>query len=381
MVVDQAAIYQWLYRKKLGPRTVILGSLVSGALYTWFAGEDVNWDWLNYHEYTAFALLNGRFETDVAPGGFQTFLNPVVYVPAYLLRHYIGPPSWGILLGAIHGLNLALVWWISRLLLGSGASNWTILASMVIAGFGPMTLSEVGTSFADVLSALPLLAGLGVMMSAKEGRGGGFVIAGLLAGVAVGLKLTNAVFLIGIGISLLAVDRPLLAMASLAAGSATGILVTGGPWAWMLWEQFGNPVFPFFNTIFRSPRSSTGADHRHAFYAARAAGRGGLSVLLAGWGSSFIGNGVPRSALCSADRPLCVDSWREPVSQYPGFPPAGQPIPAILRSLLWRMACDLFDPSLRDCARIDGGAAYRAFADTVGRSAVRSDRTSDLVCH
>jgi hypothetical protein len=244
-----------IVRKKLGPRTVILGSLVSGALYTWFAGEDVNWDWLNYHEYGAFALLNGRYETDVAPGGFQTFLNPLIYVPAYLLRHYIGPPSWGILLGAIHGLNLALVWWISRLLLGSGASNWTILASVVIAAFGPMTLSEVGTSLADILSALPVLAGLGVMLSANERHVAGFAIAGLLAGAAVGLKLTNAAFLIGIGTSLLAVSRPLLAMASLATGSAAGILATGGPWAWMLWEQFGNPVFPFFNTVFRSPEA------------------------------------------------------------------------------------------------------------------------------
>jgi hypothetical protein len=140
-------------------------------------------------------------------------------------------------------------------LLGSGASNWTILASLAIAAFGPMTLSEVGTSFADVLSALPVLASLGVMLTAKEGRAGGFVIAGLLAGVAVGLKLTNTVFPIGIGVSLLAGDRPLLAMASLAAGSATGILATGGAWAWMLWEKFGNPVFPIFNTIFRSPEA------------------------------------------------------------------------------------------------------------------------------
>src|SRR6476660_3809406 len=65
---------------------VVLGSLLAGAAYTWFAGEDINWDWRNYHEYGAFALLNGRFDQDVAPGGFQTFLNPLPYLPAYLLR-------------------------------------------------------------------------------------------------------------------------------------------------------------------------------------------------------------------------------------------------------------------------------------------------------
>src|SRR5216684_6328016 len=129
-------------RKNLVMPAVIVGSVLAGSLYTWFTGEDINWDWRNYHEYGAFALLNGRFDVDVAPGGLQTFLNPVAYLPAYLLRHYVGAPFWGMLLGAVHGLNLALVWWVSRAVLGSAASTWTVLASLIIAAFGPMTLAE-----------------------------------------------------------------------------------------------------------------------------------------------------------------------------------------------------------------------------------------------
>jgi hypothetical protein len=72
-------------RKHLVVPAVTLGSLLAGALYTWFTGEDINWDRRNYHEYGAFALLNGRFDVDVAPGGFQTFLNPSAYLPAYVL--------------------------------------------------------------------------------------------------------------------------------------------------------------------------------------------------------------------------------------------------------------------------------------------------------
>src|SRR6202043_3986805 len=82
------------------------GSLLAGAAYTWFAGEDINWDWRNYHDYNAFALINGRYHEDVAPAGIHSFLNPLAYLPAYLLRHHVGAPFWGILLGAIHGLNL-----------------------------------------------------------------------------------------------------------------------------------------------------------------------------------------------------------------------------------------------------------------------------------
>jgi hypothetical protein len=154
-------------RRRFEPWAVILGSLLAGAAYAWFAGEDTSWDWQNYHEYSAFALINGRFNEDVAPAGIQTFLNPVAYVPAYLLRHYVSAPFWGMILGSIHGLNLALIYWFSRSVLGSAASAWTLAGSVIIAAFGPMTLSEVGTSFADILTALPVIGGLGLILSAK----------------------------------------------------------------------------------------------------------------------------------------------------------------------------------------------------------------------
>src|SRR5467141_203903 len=238
---------------------VILGSLVAGAAYTWFAGEDINWDWRNYHEYSAFALINGRFNEDVAPAGIQTFLNPLAYLPAYLLRHYVGAPFWGMMLGAIHGLNLALIFWFSRCVLNGAGRGLMLAASVVIAAFGPMTLSEVGTSFADILTALPVIAGAGLILSAKPEHRARYVIAGILIGGAVGLKLTNMVFFVGAGASLLFAARPLLALTCFAAGGAIGGLWTGGAWAWMLWEQFGNPLFPFYNTIFRSPEAPVAA--------------------------------------------------------------------------------------------------------------------------
>src|SRR3954452_15273408 len=64
---------------------VVLGSLLAGALYAWFAGEDINWDWRKSHEYSAFAWTTGRLDRDVAPAGIQNFFNPLPYLPAYLL--------------------------------------------------------------------------------------------------------------------------------------------------------------------------------------------------------------------------------------------------------------------------------------------------------
>ena len=75
--------------------------------------------------------------------------------------------------------------------------------------------------------------------------------------------LTNAcvklaiiiVLALGAGASLLFVARPLMALSCFAIGGAIGGLATGGAWAWTLWQEFGNPVFPFYNTIFRSPEA------------------------------------------------------------------------------------------------------------------------------
>ena len=238
---------------------VLLGSLLAGVAYAWFAGEDINWDWQNYHEYSAFALIHGQFNEDVAPAGIQTFLNPLAYLPAYILRHSVAAPFWGMLLGAIHGLNLALIFWLSRSLLNGAASGLMLAASVAIAAFGPMTLSEVGTSFADILTALPVIAGVGLMLPAKPQHRARHLIAGILIGGAAGLKLTNMVFFVAAGASLLFAARPLMALSCFAAGGAIGGLGTGGAWSWMLWEQFGNPLFPFYNTIFRSPEAPTEA--------------------------------------------------------------------------------------------------------------------------
>ena len=68
---------------------IALGSLLAGAIYTWFVGEDVNWDWLNYHEYNVWAIINGRYGIDALPPGFQTYFNPTVYFPVYYLRHLL----------------------------------------------------------------------------------------------------------------------------------------------------------------------------------------------------------------------------------------------------------------------------------------------------
>ncbi len=116
-----------------------------------------------------------------------------------------------------------------------------------------MTLSEVGTSFSDILTALPIVAGCILILSADGSRHGRYVLAGLLIGAAVGLKLTNVVYALGAAAAVLAATRPLTATLCLGVGGAVGALATGGAWGLMLWRELGNPIFPLFNAVFRSP--------------------------------------------------------------------------------------------------------------------------------
>ena len=235
------------------PIAIALGSLLAGAIYTWFVGEDVNWDWMNYHEYNVWAVINDRYGIDAMPAGFQTYFNPVVYFPIYYLRHLLPLPYGMMIMGAVHGLNLLLIYFLVRVLLRQTATVSAIGAAILIAAVGPMTLSEVGTSFSDILTALPILAGCVLILSAGESNHGRYVLAGLLIGAAVGLKLTNAVYAIGAVAAVLAAGRPVMATLCLGIGGAAGALATGGAWSLMLWREFGNPVFPMFNAVFRSP--------------------------------------------------------------------------------------------------------------------------------
>jgi 4-amino-4-deoxy-L-arabinose transferase-like glycosyltransferase len=123
----------------------------------------------------------------------------------------------------------------------------------------PIVLSESGTTFIDVLTAVPVLAGYALLL--RRGRtlksGSATTLAGVLIGVATALKLTNAVFAFGaIGFALAGPEslRQRLRWLTLCGGCALiAFLAVGGRWHLSLWEHFHNPFFPYYNNIFQSP--------------------------------------------------------------------------------------------------------------------------------
>lgn len=242
-------------RRLAEPAGVLLAGAALYAAWAAWQGQDANWDLQNYHDYTAYALLRGRHLRDVGPGGFQGYLNPLIHLVPYGLRAALPPLPAAVALAALQAGVVLAAWLLSGALFAQGRA--VRLLATLAGATGAMTLSEVGTSFADVLLAIPVLCGLWLLLRA-EGRLRWLALGGALVGAATGLKLTNAVFAAGFGLAVLAPwpRRPVAAALAYGGGGIGGFAVAGGAWAAMLAWKLGNPVFPAFNTVFRSPSAA-----------------------------------------------------------------------------------------------------------------------------
>ena len=182
------------------------------------------------------------------------------------MMKYFPPDLVGTILGAIHGLNLwlvAVIAWIVTPALRLMERLPTVVAAVVISAASPMAISEVGTTLSDLLTSILVLGGLALLMRAEFQPGRAMstsmwiVLASALVGAAVSLKLTNAAFAIGLFAAAMAGWRSwserLTAIAATCAGGCLGFALCGGFWYLRMWRTFGNPFFPYYNAIFRSP--------------------------------------------------------------------------------------------------------------------------------
>lgn len=232
------------------------------AVWTVFAGKDINWDLLNYHYYLPFELLAGRLEQDFFAASAQSYLNPVGYLPFYLMVS----SGWhsvlaSIALAVVHGLSISLLFLLSWRLFGHLPRSERTMFALLATGLGSATAvywETVGTSFLDPLLVPPMLAGLLLLLAEDRHAPRRAVFAGVLFGLAAALKYSNAVF--AFAALPLAAAMPGVRGAArwrtglcYAAGGALAVALMAGPWLVTLAREFGNPVFPLFNAWFHSP--------------------------------------------------------------------------------------------------------------------------------
>jgi len=235
------------------------------ACWTVVAGKDLNWDLLHYHYYVAHSLFAGRFEQDYFAARTEGYLNPLGYVPFYLMVD----AGWhsvlvSMLLAAVHSASIGLLYLLSWRLFAHCPPRRRTALSVLGAALGAASAvfwTTAGTSFLDPLLAVPMLGGVVLLLGARPGDAfARMAAAGALFGLAAALKYSNAFFALA-GL-VLAATLPAAAwkeragaIAAYAIGGAVAAGAFAGPWLVRLDREFGNPFFPHLNALFGSPEA------------------------------------------------------------------------------------------------------------------------------
>lgn len=230
------------------------------ALVSLLRGQDANWDLRNYHVHNAWALLEGRLGIDLAPAQMQSYFVPLLDVPYFLLVQHAPAPLAGILLGLLHGLAFLPVAWIAWRALATDPRRDWLAPLLALAGLASAAfLSELGNTMGDASTAALVLGALALAAPRADGRwrSGPVALAGVLLGMAVAFKLTNALYAVALGVAVLVPAQPWRARVRVAACLTLMALATfavlAGPWLYRVWDTFGNPLFPQFNAWFQAP--------------------------------------------------------------------------------------------------------------------------------
>lgn len=255
----------WLERRLAfeNRRNVFVAALAAmcvAAVVTLLRGQDSNWDLRNYHLYNAYAWLTDRVAVDLAPAQMQTYFPPLIDLPYFALAPH-RPMAAAALLGAWHGLAFVLVSGVTWFALAGRADRARLAPVLGLAGcLSAVFLSELGNTMGDATTAPLVLASLLLMLwKAVSPRAPAWTpwLAGVLLGLALALKLTNAIYAVALGLAVLAGPsawrRRIADAASLTTATVVVFALAAGPWMWRMWRTFGNPLFPQFNAWFRAP--------------------------------------------------------------------------------------------------------------------------------
>lgn len=170
-------------------------------------GSDANWDFRNYHLYNGEAALGGRPSLDIAAAQQQTYFNPTLDIAYALLRRALnGSPA--LLLAAMavpQGVAAFLAWRIAVAVIPGTVPYKRLLAALAVL-FGATSaagLPTLGTTMSEMVPACFMLGGLLALVDGQPGGRWRLAWAGLLFGVAAGLKLVLVTTGLGVGMALL----------------------------------------------------------------------------------------------------------------------------------------------------------------------------------
>lgn len=226
-------------------------------------GQDLNFDLLQYHFYNGYAFLHQRLNFDVGAGMIQTYINPFFDVLNYALISIQHPRITEFLLGIFAGISGFLLYQIAMLFF-AGATHgeqrlYTFYALLIgLSGAGATLINT--TTNDTKMGLMVLLSVYWLIKSAYTSNSfsyGYLILAAFCAGLVTGLKLTAGCYTLGLFITFFLLGRldkkHLWQCGVFILFAAIGFFLANGYWMYLLYQQFHNPFFPYFNNIFHAP--------------------------------------------------------------------------------------------------------------------------------
>jgi hypothetical protein len=225
---------------------------------------DGSFDLENYHLYNGFAAFHDRSALDIAPAQLQTSFYYGLDVVYYTIFRYLDdrPLIVNLLLSIPYSLAALAVLLIARLF-ATPSYRWPVLMSIGAAIFGlsgATNLATLATTESDLVPGLPILAALARWLTLEKAqRSTAWTALGVggLAGVSVGLKLTQAPLFIGMLVAIAVrfasgKRSALLEAIAFGLGGLVVFAALDGAWLWANFKAYGNPIFPLMNNVFQS---------------------------------------------------------------------------------------------------------------------------------
>lgn len=245
-----------------------LGALGLAAIPLVRGEASLIWDALNHHIYLGWIAEHPRFDRDLLAANWQSYQYPYLYWPGYKLALAgASGVTAGMVFALLQSLAVPPLWLVARSLCPGERAEDVALRwlGVALALVGGVTLSLVDSTSNDVLAGVPLVWAIALGLMANDATTAParqwrlVALSGLCAGLSVAFKLSNGP---------LALALPLL-WANLpgAAGTAIKRILLGGvatvlafllayaPWGWVMWQQFGNPLYPSFDAQFEPLRA------------------------------------------------------------------------------------------------------------------------------
>jgi hypothetical protein len=228
-------------------------------------GQDMCRDTLHYHFYIGYAYLHNRFSWDVMAAGDQNYLNPFFDVLNYWSMTTLKPDISIFLQGAIAGISCFVIFLIAELLFTEETRKlhlFYLIFAIGVGATGTANLTTLGTFTNDNKMALLAIVAVYSVLKAmtvtdKKLQLRYLAAGGLLIGLDTGLKLVAISYAAGILIGFFftrTCDRQhALRSALLLLMIITGFTIADGYWMALIYKNFQNPIFPYFNNIFHSP--------------------------------------------------------------------------------------------------------------------------------